>query len=142
MQSEFATGIFTLCKERGIDTCLDTSGCVLDDSVEKLLEVADRVLLDVKYTNDEDYLKYVGCSLELPLKFLQYLDSKNIPTTVRQVVIPTINDSRENYEKLKQIAEKYKCVDKTELLPFRKICQTKYDAMGIPFPFAHIEEKV
>ena len=31
-------------------------------------------------------------------------------------------------------------MDSVELLPFRKICQVKYDEMGIPFPFAHIPE--
>jgi len=31
-------------------------------------------------------------------------------------------------------------VDKVELLPFRKICQVKYDNMDIPFPFSHIPE--
>jgi pyruvate formate lyase activating enzyme len=31
-------------------------------------------------------------------------------------------------------------VDKIELLPFRKICQIKYDNLGIRFPFGHIPE--
>ena len=31
-------------------------------------------------------------------------------------------------------------MDKIELLPFRKICQVKYDQMGIDFPFDHIPE--
>ena len=39
-------------------------------------------------------------------------------------------------DKLLSIAKAHKCVDKIELLPFRKICQTKYDEMGIEFPFA------
>jgi hypothetical protein len=29
-------------------------------------------------------------------------------------------------------------VDKVELLPFRKICQTKYDNMKIEFPFGNL----
>jgi pyruvate formate lyase activating enzyme len=32
------------------------------------------------------------------------------------------------------------CVDKIELLPFRKLCQIKYDNMGIEFPFKDIPE--
>ncbi len=140
VQSDFAKEIFSLCKERGVNTCLDTSGCILNDSVKKLLDLTDRVLLDVKYTNNEDYIKYVGCSIDKPLEFLEYLDAKKIQTTLRQVIIPTINDTEENFLKIEEIEKKYSCIDKKEFLPFRKICQVKYDELNIKFPFAHIPE--
>ena len=56
------------------------------------------------------------------------------------MTIPTLNDDEENLKRLSAIAKKYNCVDKVELLPFRKICQMKYDKMGIEFPLAHIPE--
>ena len=140
LQAEFAREVFQKCHEAGINTCLDTSGCILTPAVKALLRETDRVLLDVKYTNGEDYRKYVGCELEKPMAFLAYLNEKNIPTTLRQVIIPTLNDSKENARALKQIANDHPCVDKIELLPFRKICQVKYDNMQIPFPFSHLPE--
>jgi len=63
-----------------------------------------------------------------------------IPTTVRQVIIPTLNDTEGNILSLGKVKAEHSCVDKVELLPFRKICQVKYDKMGIDFPFAHIAE--
>lgn len=140
LQAEFVSEVFALCHEKGINTCLDTSGSILNDAVKKLLTETDRVLLDIKYTNDEQYREFVGCSMDKPLEFLAYLNEKNIPVTLRQVIIPTVNDNEENIVKLKAIAEKYPCVDKIELLPFKKICQVKYDDMGINFPFSHIPE--
>lgn len=140
LQADFVKEIFELAHEEGINTCLDTSGSILNDKVKALLTVTDRVLLDLKYTSDADYLKYVGCSIERPFDFLSYLNEKNIPVTLRQVIIPTLNDNEENILKLKYIAKAHACVDKIELLPFRKICQVKYDKMGIPFPFADIPE--
>ena len=140
LQSEFVYETFVLCKDNGINTCLDTSGCILNSRVKSLLFETDRVLLDIKYTNDDDYLKYVGCSMERPMEFLSYLDSKKIPVTLRQVVIPTINDTEDNFLKLKAIEKEFSCIDKTELLPFRKICQSKYDELNIKFPFEHIPE--
>lgn len=140
LQAEFVSEVFALCHEKGINTCLDTSGSILNDAVKKLLTETDRVLLDIKYTSDEQYREFVGCSMEKPLEFLSYLNEKNIPVTLRQVIIPTVNDNEENVLKLKTIAEKYPCVNKTELLPFKKICQVKYDDMGINFPFSHIPE--
>ncbi len=139
LQADFCYEVFKLCHENGINTCLDTSGSILNDSVKKLLEETDRVLLDIKYTNDADYIENVGCSLEKPLEFLEYLNENKIPTTIRQVIIPTLNDNEENIEKLNEIVKKYSCIDKVELLPFKKICQTKYDSMKIEFPFAHLD---
>ena len=135
LQAEFCTELFTLCKENGINTCLDTSGSILDDSVKKLLGVTDRVLLDIKYMDNELYEQNVGCTMHRVMEFLQYSNEQKIPTTVRQVIIPTINDGAKNIEFLKQTAEKYNCIDKIELLPFRKVCITKYDALNIDFPF-------
>ena len=139
LQAQFVTELFTLCKNNGINTCLDTSGNALDENIKKLLSVTDRVLLDIKYTNDNDYQKYVGCSLGKPIGFLDYLNSVNIPTTLRQVIISGINDSEHNIIALKNIANNFAVVDKIELLPFKTICQSKYDNLGIMFRFGHIQ---
>lgn len=140
LQADFVKDVFILCRKEGVNTCLDTSGCILNDNVKELLEYTDRVLLDFKYTSDELYKKNVGCSIEAVENFLLYLNKKNIPTTLRQVIIPTINDNEDNILKIKAIKDRYPCVDGIELLPFRKICQVKYDSLGIEFPFKDIEE--
>ncbi len=140
LQPDFVREIFTLAKAEGINTCLDTSGAPLTQKVRDALSVTDRVLLDVKYTNEEQYVENVGCSMDRPIDFLYYLNEKNIPVTLRQVIIPTLNDDLQNIRLLKELSENYTCVDKTELLSFRKICQVKYDKMGIEFPFAHLPE--
>ena len=138
MQCEFARAILTLSKEAGLNTCLDTSGCILTDSAKGVLEVCDRVLLDVKYLTEEKYKAYVGSSLKGTLNFLDYLREKGIKTTVRQVIIPTKNDADEDVIALKNLTRGYPNVDKVELLPFKKICAVKYDNMGIKFPFADV----
>ena len=140
LQPRFAREVFELCHQKGINTCLDTSGSILNDDVKALLNETDRVLLDIKYTDDESYKKYVGCSYLKPLEFLKYLDENRVPTTLRQVIITGINDNERNILRLKKLALEHSCVDKVELLPFRKICQVKYDKMGIKFPFEDILE--
>lgn len=140
LQAAFARDIFERCHDAGLNTCLDTSGSVWNPDVEALLSVTDRVLLDIKYTDDALYRTHVGCSIEKPLAFLAYLDEKKLPVTLRQVIIPTLNDTEDGIRALKAIAARYLCVDRIELLPFRKICQVKYDKMGIRFPFGHLPE--
>lgn len=140
LQSEFAYELFSLCKKENINTCIDTSGSIINASVRRLTSVLDYALLDIKYTSDALYKENAGCSLSSALKFLALLDENGIKTTIRQVIIPTVNDTEENVLKLKAIAASHKCVVKAELLPFKKICQSKYDNMGIVFPFADIDE--
>ena len=140
LQAEFAREVFSLCHKEGINTCLDTSGSIINDSVVALLDECDRVLLDYKYTTDELYRENVGCSIEVVKEFLELLQQKNVPTTLRQVIIPTINDCVDSVKALNEVAKGHPCVDKIELLPFRKICQVKYDNLGIEFPFSHVPE--
>ncbi len=135
LQAEFVTALFAECKELGINTCLDTSGSILSDKVKALLSLCDRVLLDVKYTSDGLYREHVGCPLSNVIEFLQYLDSQKIPTTVRQVIIPTLNDGEDDIRALAELLKPFECVDKVELLPFKKICSVKYKEMCIPFKF-------
>ncbi len=140
LQAEFACKVFSLCKENGIHTCLDTSGCILNDAVRALLAQTDLVLLDIKYTDPALYKKHVGCEMQSVLDFLAYLASHNIPTWLRQVIIPSVNDSEENILRLKELAARHPNVQKIELLPFRKICASKYQEMQIKFPFGEIPE--
>ncbi len=140
LQAEFVEEVFRLSHEQGLNTCLDTSGSVWNEAVKAALAQTDRVLLDVKYTDEAQYHDYVGCSLKEVQEFLAYLNEQKIPVTLRQVIIPTLNDNGDNVKKLKTIADAHACVDKVELLPFRKICQVKYDNTGLHFRFGHLPE--
>ncbi len=136
LQAAFVAEFFRACRERGMNTCLDTAGVALDGEVKALLAHTDRVLLDIKYPTDAQYRAFVGCSIERPLAFLAYLNEKGIPTTLRQVIVPGLNDTAESMAFLATLRGQFACVDGIELLPFKKICQSKYDNMGLEFPFA------
>lgn len=140
LQAEFAKEIFKKCRQENINTCLDTSGSILNDQVKELLKYTDRVLVDIKYHSDSLYREHVGCSIDAPLEFLSYLNKKNIPTTLRQVIIPGLNDTDENIDFLNSLAKNHLCVDNIELLPFKKICQVKYDSLGLEFKFVEFSE--
>lgn len=140
LQAEFVKDLFVLCRENGINTCLDTSGSIINAEVLSLLDVTDRVLLDVKYTSNDLYEKYVGCSINTVKNFLSILQQKKVKTTVRQVIIPSINDTAENVKELKSIISKFSVVDGVELLAFKKICKVKYDKLSMPFRFENYPE--
>lgn len=138
LQPEFTAEIFKLCRENGINTCLDTSGCI--GGADEVLKFTDYCLLDIKYTTDEQYKKYVGCSLAQPLDFLKQLNDRNIPTRIRQVIIKGLNDTPESIKRLKELVSPFKCVSEIELLPFRKLCVSKYEKLGLDFPLKETPE--
>ena len=140
LQSEFVKELFIKAKEENINTCLDTSGSVLNEDIVELLKHTDYVLLDIKYTTNEKYLKYVGCSFDKVISFLEVLEKLNVNTIIRQVIVPSINDNIEDTMKLIDVVNKYSVVRKIELLPFKKICISKYQKLGIKFPFENIDE--
>ena len=140
MQPEFIIELFKLCKANGISTAIDTSGCVLNDKTKELLALTDTVLLDYKYITDELYKNYVGVEKAKTDKFLEYLNSINKKTWIRQVIIKDLNNDKNSVLKLKDLKEKYSCIEKIELLPFRKLCIEKYKNLNIPFPLADTDE--
>lgn len=138
LQPEFTEETFKLCHAYEINTCLDTSGCI--SNADSVLDFTDYCLLDIKYTADEQYKKYVGCGLSQPMEFLKQLNKKNIPTRIRQVIIKGLNDSEESIKKLKALVSPYDCVKEIELLPFRSLCVSKYDSMNLTFPLRNTPE--
>ena len=140
MQADFLVELFKKLKDYGIHTALDTSGCVLNDAVKELLEYTDIVLLDFKYTNEKDYFEYTKMQMNQAKEFLNYLEEKQKRTWIRYVVIPNLNDNKESFEKLFNLENQYSCIEKIELLPFRKLCLEKYEEMGIEFPLKDTPE--
>lgn len=138
LQSDFLEGLFALCKSAGIHTALDTSGCILNSSVKAMLKSCDLVLLDYKYTNKDDYKAYTGMEKAAADAFLDYLCSVGTEVILRQVIIPKFNDTIESVKALCEVAKAHGNVKKIELLPFRKLCTSKYDALNIPFKLKEV----
>lgn len=91
LQIDFLTELFAGAKERGIHTCLDTSGIMFPGcggtseeererlkKVERLLSVTDLVMLDIKHMDAEEHRKLTGQDNEKILAFARYLDEKQI----------------------------------------------------------------
>ncbi len=127
LQQEEVKQLFTLCKKAGIHTAIDTSGVFLDTC--DLFSVTDLCLLDIKMTNNADYEKYIGMSIEKTYAILNQLEEKNVDTWIRHVVIEGINDTEEDILELKKIINGKNFIKKIELLPYSNMCLEKYDGM-------------
>ena len=134
MQPEFLCRMLKLCNDGGIHTAIDTSGFLGSDTPHEIIKLCDLVLLDIKMNTDSDYKKYTGSSLKSTLEFLELCEQYSTPVWIRQVIVPGINDSKQQVQSLMKLIKDKKCIQKVQLLPFEKLCITKYNDLGIPFP--------
>ncbi len=135
MQGDFVAELFRILHEHGIHTALDTS-CFGDiKDAEKVLSQTDLVLADLKFMSGKEYEKYCGADIyDRVTEFFELTKARNIPVWLRRVVVPEINDTEDDMRLLSDFVSGYENIEKIELLPFRKLCLEKYDAMGIDFP--------
>lgn len=135
MQMEFLTELFSKAKERGIHTCLDTSGILFQDGKEMdaLMAVTDLVMLDIKHMGDEAHKKLTGHSNQNILKFARYLDEKKKPFWVRHVVVPGITFDREELTELGHFLKTLSYVQKLEVLPYHALGKVKYDNLLLDY---------
>lgn len=134
LQAPFVTELFKKLHELNINTALDTSGIGNLDQARELLKYTDLILMDIKFVDDEDYEKYVKCKLSQVKKFLDLAQEMDVPFWARHVVVPGINDTVEDMQKIYDIAKGYKNFRKIEWLAFRKFCNEKYHELEIEFP--------
>lgn len=134
LQVKFLIELFPKLKDKGIHTCIDTSGMTsLTDDIKKVLSLTDLVLLDIKHINDEKCKNLVGRSNKLELAFARYLSDNNIPMWIRQVLIPGYTDSEEDLLQLKDFISSLKSVEKVELLPYHDMGKYKWKKLGLKY---------
>lgn len=138
LQSEFLKEFFKMCRRESIHTVLDTSGCLLNDTVKEVLEYTSLVLLDVKSIDANQYKTLTGGELRRTLDFMDYLEYVGKPVWIRHVVVPGITDDDEKLEMLADYLKKYSVIEKVELLPYHKLGVHKYGELGIEYPLENI----
>ena len=139
MQPEFVAELFRLLQEEGLHTALDTSGIGDLKKTAEVLRYTDLVLADLKFSDKESYKKYCGADMARVREFLDLTEDMQVPLWIRHVVVPGLNDTPESIREIGRISRSYTNLQKIELLPFKKICMSKYEEMGIEFPLRDYE---
>lgn len=136
LQSEFLLETLKLCKESGINTAIDTSGCG-NGSYEKILKYVDLVILDIKHVDLQGYKNITGKSMDEFNKFLKALKNSKSKVWIRHVVVPGITDNEGDILKLKEFIKGIDNVEKIQLLPYHTLGVSKYEKLNIPYRLKH-----
>ena len=146
LQIEFVTELFTILKKKGLHTCVDTSGISFQkdnpkqiERFEKLLEVTDLFLLDIKHIDEAGCKTLTGQSNENTLAFAKYLSEKGKKVWIRQVIVPGYTDDEDTLTKTRAFIDTLKNVEKVEVLPYHTLGVVKYEKLGLEYPLAGVE---
>ena len=146
LQIDFLLELFTLAKEQGIHTCLDTSGITYREEespyrqkLDALMELTDLVLLDIKHMDSAGHQALTGHDNSHVLAFARYLAKKNIPVWIRHVVVPGITDDPKQLIQLGQFIGTLPNVKALDVLPYHVMGVSKYRELGIPYPLEGVE---
>lgn len=140
LQADFVREYFTLCREKGIHTALDTSGSIFSEKVRAVLDVTDLVLLDIKTLDDTMHKSYTGVERTNNQRFLDYLQEIGKPVWIRHVVVPGYTYDDDKLRALRDYLSPYSVVQKIELLPYHSMGVYKYEKLGIPYPLKDVAE--
>ena len=140
LQIDFLTELFEACHEKGIHTCLDTSGITFNESPEylkkldRLLKVTNLVMLDIKHIDPQEHKKLTAQPNDMILKFAQYIDSKGIDIWIRHVVVPGITQNDEYLYRLGEFIATLKNLKALDVLPYHTMGAPKYKNLGMEYP--------
>ena len=130
LQIDFLAEILKKCKENGIHTAVDTAGHIPFESFEKILPYTDLFLYDIKIFDSQKHKQYVGVGNELILENLKKLFERKAKLWIRIPIIPDVNDSIEEIQKIKDFLKTIGTAEKIELLPYHAMGENKYRAIG------------
>lgn len=139
LQAKFISEVLQRCKNEGYHTAVDTSGFIFNDDVKQALKYTDLVLLDIKSINPQTYLILTEVPLDNTLKFAEYASKNGIKLWIRHVLIPNYTDKDEDLNLLAEYITSLKTVEKIEILPYHKMGEYKWTAMGKDYPLKMIE---
>ena len=144
LQIDFVLELFKKAKEKKIHTTLDTSGnpftkeAPFFEKFEKLMEVTDLFMLDIKHMETEAHKKLTGQTNENILDMAKYLSENGKDMWIRHVLVPGYTDSEEHLTELRDFVKSLKTVRRFEVLPYHTLGVFKWEQLGIPYTLLEV----
>lgn len=133
LHPEYMYQLLKLLKGAGIHTAVETAGCVPWESFDRVADLVDLFLFDIKHANPLQHKKLTGQSNSLILDNATALVSGGYDVLFRMPLLAGVNDSEDN---ITQTAEFMKRIrnPRLQLMPYHRMGQSKYDILNMPYP--------
>ena len=128
LQSDFCSDVIDGLHSNNIHVAIQTNGTIID---ENLISKADLLIVDIK-----NYTKEIPKEIYDFLKICNHY-KKNVYLT--NVLIEGVNDDTDSIKLLRKIYDEFN-IKTFKFLPFKKLCEDKYNNLNMVFPYKNIEE--
>jgi len=118
LQHEFLSGILSECKNRRINTAVDTSCYAPNEILEKISENTDLFLCDLKHTDNNMHRKFTGVDNTVILKNIARLSGAGKKIIIRIPIVPGFNDAQSNIEQTGRFLSELPGVIRIDILPY------------------------
>jgi pyruvate formate lyase activating enzyme len=136
LQPEFAAELLRAARAEGIGTCMETALNVRSEALDEILPLLDMIFCDLKHLDPAAHRRCTGASNERILANLRKVVASGVRTVIRIPVVPGHNGAEPDLRATARfVAEELGGrVAAVQLLPFRKLGEDKYEALGMHYP--------
>ena len=127
MQPEFLKDILEKCREEGIHTAIETSGCASHDILKQIIPLTDLFLWDYKATKDS--VLFTGVDKDKILENLHYAMTLKACIRLRCPIIPGVGDNPEHLAAIARLTRTYE-FDGVDILPYHNMGVFKSRQLG------------
>lgn len=124
-QPEFLEGALRACKEHGLHTAVDTCGYAPIGAFERICELTDLFLFDLKLMDSQAHSEYTGMPNDKILANLIRLAKLSSSIWIRVPLVPEITDTEDNLNAIAEFLSPLKSVRRIHLLPYNKLGEDK-----------------
>lgn len=130
-QPNFSRDLLRTAKEYGLTTAIESTGYAKYEVIQEILPYLDQYLLDIKHMCAIKHQEFTGRTNEPILDNARKIaNSKMTELSIRIPVIPDFNDTEEEIGAITKFAKEIGNVRRIHLLPYHRLGQDKYDALG------------
>jgi len=132
LQADFVGELLKRCRERGIDTAIETCGYASWEAMKKVCRHANSIFYDIKEMDPNKHKSFTGVTNKLILENAKKLSRffPETPIMARTPIVPGFNDSEENIKAIADFLSRLDSVREYELLPYHRFGEPKYQQLG------------
>lgn len=134
-QPEFTKAILQNCKKECFNTAMETTFFAPWEQISSILPYLNTVFVDLKLVSRDKHIAFCGVDNEQILQNLLHTNDAegNFRLIVRTPIVPGVNDSEEELEKIGAFAASLKRLRHIQLLPYHRLGTGTYQKLGRPY---------
>jgi len=142
LQSKTLIPLFHRLKAEGIHTNIDTNATVSNPYASELIsDLADLVMFDIKHTTESGFEALTGRNgLHTAIDLIKLREKSKKPYWLRYVLIPGYTAKTEYLQWLIGQFSGMQYLERLEILPYHKLGQYKWEALGEKYPLEDARE--